>query len=90
MIYLIHAELRDEYNIPLNLKVVRRLMSELGFKSQAKKEKTNLSVEKIKTWFLLDSYVIYKRDFSTTKLSEKWVTDITTIIVGHHKFFCLQ
>ena len=35
----IHAELRNTYNLPISEKVVRRLMRELGFKSQARKEK---------------------------------------------------
>ena len=35
----IHAELRDKYNLPVSEKVVRRLMRELGYKSQARKEK---------------------------------------------------
>ena len=35
----IHAELRITYNLPISEKVVRRFMCELGFKSQARKEK---------------------------------------------------
>lgn len=85
----IHAELRDEYNIPLSQKVVRRLMRELGYKSQARKKKSKSISGKNKN--LHSAGHVYenllKRDFSTTKLSEKWVTDITTIPVGHHKFF---
>ncbi|MDQ1000378.1 transposase [Neobacillus niacini] len=42
----IHAVLEDKYNLIVGEKVVRRLMHELGFKSQARK-KNKKSVSKI-------------------------------------------
>lgn len=83
----IHAVLRDTYNMPVSEKVVRRLMRELGYKSQARKEKR----KSINGKTVSSAGHIYenllKRDFSTTKLSEKWVTDVTEIPVGHGKLF---
>lgn len=83
----IHAELRDNYNIPASEKVVRRLMRELGYKSQARKEKKK-SISGKNTSGAGHIYEnLLKRDFSTTKLSEKWVTDVTEFPIGNKKLF---
>lgn len=83
----IHAELRDTYNLPLSEKIVRRLMRELGLKSQARREKKK-SVTNHKVTSAGHIYQnLLKRDFSTTKLNEKWVTDVTEISIGNAKLF---
>lgn len=83
----IQAELRETYNILVSEKIVRRLMKELGYKSQARKQrrksvsgKNNSSAGHIYENLL-------KRDFSTTKLSEKWVTDVTEFPIGTTKLY---
>nr|WP_238458142.1 IS3 family transposase [Alkalihalobacterium alkalinitrilicum] len=83
----IHAELRDKYNIDVSEKVVRRLMRELGYKSQARKEKRK-SISGKNTLGAGHIYEnLLKRDFSTTKLSEKWVTDVTEFPIGNKKLY---
>jgi putative transposase len=68
-------------------KVVRRLMKELGYKSQARR----ILKKSVKGKKLNSAGNIYenllKRDFSTTKLNEKWVTDVTEIQVGEQKLY---
>ena len=83
----IHAVLRNTYNIPVSEKVVRRLMHGLGFKSQARKEKRKSISGKLSPTAGHIYKNLLKRDFSTTKLSEKWVTDVTEIPVGDKKLF---
>lgn len=83
----IHAILRDTYNLPVSEKVVRRLMSELGLKSQARKKKKK-SVNGNNVTAAGHIYEnLLKRDFSTTKLNEKWVTDVTEIPVEDEKLY---
>lgn len=83
----IHGELQDTYNLPVSEKVVRRLMKELGIKSQARKKRAK-SVNGNKVTSAGHIYQnLLKRDFSTTKLSEKWVTDVTEIPVGNKKLY---
>jgi putative transposase len=83
----IHGVLRDTYNISISEKVVRRLMRELGLKCQAKKKKNKpMSVSKVTSaGHIYDN--LLKRDFNTTKLDEKWVTDVTEIPVGDRKLY---
>lgn len=83
----IRAELKDKYNLPMSEKVVRRLMRELGLKSQARKKKQK-SVNGNKVTSAGHIYEnLLKRDFSTTKLNEKWVTDVTEFPIGNTKLF---
>ncbi|MEH7373558.1 IS3 family transposase [Neobacillus drentensis] len=83
----IHSELRDKYNLPVSEKVVRRLMRELGLKSQARKEKRK-SVNGHKVTSAGHIYEnLLKRDFSTSKISEKWVTDLTEFPIGNTKLY---
>ncbi|MFT4414706.1 IS3 family transposase [Fredinandcohnia humi] len=80
-------ELTRQYNLPVSEKVTRRLMRELGLKSQARKEKTK-SVNGNKVTAAGHIYKnLLKRDFTTTKVSEKWVTDVTEITVGNQKLY---
>lgn len=83
----IHAELRDTHNLPVSEKIVRRLMRELGFKSQARKEKRKSISGKINPSAGHIYENLLKRDFSTTKLSEKWVTDVTEFPIGNQKLY---
>ena len=83
----IHGELQDTYNLPVSEKIVRRLMKELGLKSQARKKRAK-SVNGNKVTSAGHIYQnLLKRDFSTTKLSEKWVTDVTEVPVGNKKLY---
>jgi putative transposase len=83
----IHAELRDKYNLKVSEKVVRRLMRELGLKSKARKEKRK-SVSGHKVTSAGNIYEnLLKRDFTTSKISEKWVTDVTEFPIGTSKLF---
>jgi transposase InsO family protein len=83
----VHAVLRNEYRIDISEKVVRRLMRELGYKSQARKEKRK-SISGKNTSSAGNIYEnLLKRDFSTIKLSEKWVTDVTEFPIGNKKLF---
>jgi transposase InsO family protein len=62
-------------------------MHELGYKSQARKEKKKSISGKTNpsAGHIYDN--LLKRDFSTTKLSEKWVTDVTEFPIGNKKLF---
>jgi putative transposase len=85
----IHAVLRDNYNLPVSEKIVRRLMSELGLKSQARKDKRkSINGQSHKVTSAGHIYEnLLKRDFSTSKVSEKWVTDVTEIPTGNTKLY---
>jgi putative transposase len=83
----IRAELRDKYNFSVSEKVVRRLMRELGLKSQARKEKKRSGKGNKGNGAGYIYKNLLKRDFSTTKLSEKWVTDVTEFPIGNTKLF---
>jgi putative transposase len=68
---------------------VRRLMHELGLKSQARKDKRksiNGQTHKVSSAGHIYENLL-KRDFSTTKISEKWVTDVTEIPIGNTKLY---
>lgn len=81
----IHKVLSLTYNIPVSEKVVRRLMKDIGLKSQARK------IKKAGPSKITSAGHIYKnllkRNFNTTRLNEKWVTDVTEIQVGDEKFY---
>jgi putative transposase len=62
-------------------------MSELGYKSQARKEKRKSINGKTSPSAGHIYENLLKRDFSTTKLSEKWVTDVTEIPIGNKKLY---
>jgi putative transposase len=81
----IHKILKKQYNIPVSEKVVRRLMRELGLKSQARKIK-KAGPSKITSAGHIYKNIL-KRDFHTTKLNEKWVTDVTEIPIGEEKLY---
>lgn len=83
----IHAELKDTYNLPVSEKVVRRLMKELGFKSQARKPKRKSISGKNNSSAGHIYENLLKRDFSTAKIAEKWVTDVTEFPIGTTKLF---
>lgn len=62
-------------------------MGELGLKSQARKNKKK-SVNGNKVTAAGHIYKnLLKRDFSTTKTREKWVTDVTEISIGETKLY---
>jgi len=83
----IHGELTNTYNLPVSEKIVRRLMKELGLKSQARKRRAK-SVNGNKVTSAGHIYQnLLKRDFSTNTLSEKWVTDVTEIPIGNKKLY---
>ncbi|MBT2724286.1 IS3 family transposase [Bacillus sp. ISL-46] len=85
----IKAELRDKYNLQVSEKIVRRLMRELGLKSQARREKRkSIKGQSHKASSAGHIYEkLLKRDFSTSKTSEKWVTDVTEIPIGSTKLY---
>jgi len=60
-------------------------MRELGLKSQARKT-NKLGPGKIKSAGHIYNNLL-KRDFNTTRLNEKWVTDVTEIPVGDVKLY---
>lgn len=61
--------------ITISIKKTQRLMSKLGIKSIIiKKYRPTSSKKRIE-----DQENVLKRDFSTTTINEKWVTDITYI-----------
>ncbi|MFT8323246.1 MAG: IS3 family transposase, partial [Bacillus sp. (in: firmicutes)] len=83
----VRAILKDEYNMPVSDKVMRRLMRELGYKSIARKKRKKSIADK----HVYGAGHIYKnilnRDFSTTKTSEKWVTDVTEFPINGEKLY---
>lgn len=81
----IQRVLINKYNIPVSEKVVRRLMRELGLKSQARKIKKAGPSKITSAGHIYQN--LLKRDFSTTKLNEKWVTDVTEIPIGDQKLY---
>lgn len=81
----IQKVLRNKYNIPVSEKVVRRLMRELGLRSQARKIKKTGPSKITSAGHIYKN--LLKRDFSTTRLNEKWVTDVTEIPVGDEKLY---
>ena len=84
----VRAELQDKYNLVVGEKIVRRLMHELGFKSQArKKNKKSVSGNKVNNGAGHIYQNLLKRDFTTSKISEKWVTDVTEFPIGDTKLF---
>lgn len=83
----IHAELRNTYTMDVSEKVVRRLMKELGYKSLARKEKRKSIHGKTSPSAGHIYENLLKRDFSTTKLSEKWVTDVTEFPISDKKLY---
>jgi putative transposase len=67
----VRAELQDKYNLVVGEKIVRRLMHELGFKSQArKKNKKSVSGNKVNNGAGHIYQNLLKRDFTTSKISE--------------------
>jgi len=62
-------------------------MHELGYKSQARRKKRTSIIGKASPSAGHIYKNLLKRDFSTTTLSEKWVTDVTEIPVGDKKLF---
>ena len=83
----IHAILRDKYNLSVSEKIVRRLMRELGLKSKARrpKRKTVSGNNTFGAGYIYEN--LLKRDFSTTTVCEKWVTDVTEIPVDNKKLY---
>ncbi|UTI44283.1 IS3 family transposase [Niallia sp. RD1] len=82
----IRAVLNNQYNIPASEKVVRRLMQELGLKSKARKWKKGTKQHKVASaGFIYEN--ILQRDFSTKRINEKWVTDVTEISYGNGKLY---
>jgi Transposase and inactivated derivatives len=70
----IYKELLDK-KIRISLKRTQRLMKQLGIKSIiVKKYRPTVSKKEI-----IERENVLKRDFSTTGINEKWVTDITYI-----------
>lgn len=68
-------------------KVVRRIMRELGLKCQSRlKRKQPVKVNKATSAGYIYENLL-KRDFSTTRLNEKWVADVTEIAVDDEKLF---
>lgn len=62
-------------------------MRELGIKSQARKEKKkSMNGNKVTSAGHIYKNLL-KRDFSTTKINEKWVTDVTEIPVDKQKLY---
>lgn len=64
-------------------------MSELGFKSQARRDKRksiNGHSHKVASAGHIYENLL-KRDFSTSKISEKWVTDVAEIPIGNTKLY---
>jgi len=84
----IHAVLNNQYQLPVSEKVVRRLiMRELGLKCQSRmKRKQPAKVKKATSAGYIYENLL-KRNFSTTRLNEKWVTDVTEIAVEDKKLF---
>ncbi|WP_331722096.1 IS3 family transposase [Alkalithermobacter thermoalcaliphilus] len=71
----IHKVLREERGHAISLKRVQRIMKKLNIKSIIiKKFRPHSSKSKIEA-----KENVLKRDFSTTTINEKWVTDITYI-----------
>lgn len=71
----IHKMLREERGHAISLKRVQRIMKKLNIKSIIiKKFRPHSSKSKIEA-----KENVLKRDFSTTTINEKWVTDITYI-----------
>lgn len=69
----------------LDLKAVGKRVRYKSYKGSIGKKCKNLFLDKI-----VDkekSRTIYKRNFSTTKLNEKWVTDVTEMRVGENKLY---
>lgn len=61
-------------------------MKELKFKSKARKSKNTRSVSGISSAGHIYENIL-NRDFATSQLNEKWVTDVTEIPVGHEKLY---
>ncbi|WP_242847867.1 IS3 family transposase [Fervidicella metallireducens] len=71
----IHKVLREERGYAISLKRVQRIMKKLNIKSIIiKKLRPHSSKSRIE-----ERENVLKRDFSTTTINEKWVTDITYI-----------
>ncbi|MBU5455615.1 IS3 family transposase, partial [Caproiciproducens sp. MSJ-32] len=71
----IHKVIREEREHAISLKRVQRIMKKLNIKSIIiKKFRPHSSKSKIAA-----KENVLKRDFSTTTINEKWVTDITYI-----------
>ena len=73
------------YNISVSEKVVRRLMRELGYKSQARKEKRKSINGNMSSPAGHIYENLLKRDFSTTNINKKWVTDVTEFQIIQQK-----
>jgi len=79
----IAVSMREEYKNVVNHKTVLRLMKELGIASKIRIKKYrsyNGSIGKI-------APNVLEQDFKTTKLDEKWVTDITEFKVCNQKVY---
>jgi len=75
--------LRTEYNCFINNKTVRRLMKELGIASR-------IRIKKYRSCRGIVGNIaknLLKRDFLTTRIHEKWVTDITEFNVCGKKVY---
>lgn len=77
----VKVALRRKYNIIVNHKKVRRLMRLLGIQSIIRKKKFKYSTPKHLIQDKSEDNIL-NRDFSTTGMYQKWVTDITYLYYG--------
>ncbi|NFC49208.1 IS3 family transposase [Clostridium botulinum] len=77
----VKVALRRKYNMIVNHKKVRRLMRLLGIQSIIRKKKFKYSTPKNLIQDKSEDNIL-NRDFSTTGMYQKWVTDITYLYYG--------
>lgn len=77
----IKISLKKEFGLIVNKKKILRLMRELNIQSVVKKKKFKY-INPISNEYTKPMPNVLKRDFSTTGLNQKWVTDITYLHYG--------
>lgn len=77
----IKVALKKDFELIVNKKKILRLMRELNIQSVVKKKKFKY-VNPISNEYTKPMPNVLKRDFSTTGLNQKWVTDITYLHYG--------
>lgn len=75
--------LKVKHNLSINHKRVQRLMGELGIKVVIRKKRPYFGRKE--SFVVSDNHL--NRDFKTSKLNEKWVTDITYLSFNGQRLY---
>lgn len=80
----IKVALKKEYGLIINHKKIKRLMKKLNIKSQIRRRRFKDPIYRKNNWCNIEPNIL-NRDFTTTNINQKWVTDITYLYYGRNR-----